>query len=323
MAQRKNDTATLLIAFLVTSGLVAGGLWLVVKNFFPQLSGSVFSSTQPDSNQPSPMPTDAPAFRLETTQPNPAVLAIDGSVTLVALVKQFQYAYTQVNPSLRTSYGLPDGKPNGTNAGIRNLIDGKVNLAVSSRPLKSEEYEAGLQSVAIAKDAVAIAVGRDNPYKGGLTSQQLKQIFQGQITNWSEVGGPNLPIKVINRSPNSGSYTLFQEVALLGQSFAPDGANFITVKQDETTPLLRMLGRNGITYSTIQQLEKQLSVRVLPIDGVQPTDQAAIRNGTYPISRVVYLAVPTQTSPAVKQFIDMVLTPQGQQIVKRVGFVPL
>ncbi|HIK19217.1 MAG TPA: phosphate ABC transporter substrate-binding protein [Leptolyngbyaceae cyanobacterium M33_DOE_097] len=323
MAQRKNDTATLLIAFLLTSGLVAGGLWLVVKNFFPRLSGSIFSSTQPDSNQPSPIPTGVQAFKLETTQPNPAVLAIDGSVTLVALVKQFQYAYTQVNPSLRTSYGLPDGKPNGTNAGIRNLIDGKVNMAVSSRPLKPEEYEAGLQSIPIAKDAVAIAVGRDNPYKGGLTSQQLKQIFQGQITNWSEVGGPNLPIKVINRSPNSGSYTLFQEVALLGQPFAPDGANFITVKQDETTPLLRMLGRNGITYSTIQQLEKQLSVRVLPIDGVQPTDQTAIRNGTYPISRVVYLAVPTQTSPAAKQFIDMVLTPQGQQIVKRVGFVPL
>jgi len=323
MTQRKNDTATLLIAFLITSGLVAGGLWVVVKNFFPRLSSSVFSSTQPGSNQPSPVPSDAQAVKLETTQPNPAVLEIDGSVTLVALVKQFQYAYTQVNPSLRTSYGVPDGKPNGTNVGIRNLLDGKVDMAVSSRPLKPEEYEAGLQSIAIAKDAVAIAVGKDNPYKGGLTSQQLKQIFQGQITNWAEVGGPNLPIKVINRSPDSGSYTLFQEVALLGQSFAPDGANFITVKQDETTPLLRMLGKNGITYSTVQQLEKQLSVRVVPIDGIQPTDPTAIKDGIYPISRVVYLVVPTKTSSAAKQFIDMALAPQGQQIVKRVGFVPL
>ena len=89
---------------------------------------------------------------------------------------------------------------------------------------------AKIQLIPIAKDALAIVVGINNPYIGGLTLDQLKDIYQGKITNWSEVGGADLPIKVINRSPKSGSYNLFQDVVLLGESFAPDSANFITYK---------------------------------------------------------------------------------------------
>ncbi len=321
MAKGNNDTAALLIAFLITAGLLGGGFWFFSKNFSPKLSGTVSPPAQSSSTPQNSTSTNA--LHLDTSLPNPIVLNMDGSVTMVALIKQLQLAYTQVNPSLRTTYGVPDGKPNGTNVGMRNLIDGKVILAASSRPLKPEEYQAGLQGVPIAKDALAVVVGLDNPYKGELTSQQLKQIFQGQITNWSQVGGANLPIKVINRSPNSGTYTFFQEVVLLEQAFAPDGANFKTAQQDETTPLLQMLGKDGITYSTVQQVEKQQTVRIVSIDGISPTDQNAVRSGTYPISRLIYLAVPEKTSPAVKQFIDLTLSPQGQQIVQRVGFLPL
>jgi phosphate transport system substrate-binding protein len=251
------------------------------------------------------------------------VLSIDGSVSLVALIKQLQVAYLQVNPNIPTTYGLPDGKPNGTNTGIQNLINGKVNLAVSSRPLKPEELQAGLKAVPVARDALAIAVGVDNPYQGGLTLEQLRQIFQGKITNWSQVGGPNLPIRVINRSPNSGTYTFFKDVVLLGGDFAPDGPNFTTAQQDETTPLLRALGRDGITYSSVTQLENQKTVRIVSIDGVAPTDQNAVKTGRYPISRVAYLVVPKQTSPAVQQFIELALSAQGQQVVQRYGFTPI
>lgn len=251
------------------------------------------------------------------------MLSIDGSVTLVALIKQLQVSYSQVNPGLPTTYGFPAGKPNGTNAGIQNLLDGKVNLAVSSRPLKPEELQSGLQAIPIARDALAVAVGIDNPYQGGLTLDQLKQIFQGQLTNWSQLGGADLPIRVFNRAPSSGTYTFFREVVLLGEAFAPNGANFVTATQDETTPLLRALGRDGITYSTVTQTVNQQTIRTVPIDGIAPTDQAAIKTGTYPISRVTYLVVQRQTSPAVKQFIDLALSPQGQKLVGRLGFTPL
>lgn len=327
MTKPQNETRGLFLALLITLGLLAGGAWLLREQLAPLLGQ--LSSPQPNGNQPAPgSPTPVGEAGLTTAQlnpslPNPTELTMDGSVTMVALMKQFQFAFAQINPNLPTTYGVPDGHPNGTNVGIRHLINGQVWIAASSRPLNSEERAAGLLSIPIAKDALAVVVGVNNPFNGSLTLEQLKQIFQGQITNWAQVGGPDLPIRVINRSPDSGSHTLFREVVLLGQSFAPDGPNFTTLMQDETTPLLRALGRDGISYSTVQQVENQQTVRIVPINGVTPTDREAVRSGRYPISRVVYLVVKQQTSPAVKQFIDMVLSPQGQQIVQRVGFIPL
>jgi phosphate transport system substrate-binding protein len=336
MASGKNDLPALLLTLLITLGLIGGGLWFFGRRLFsgvtpsPQPQPTVQGqspqgqSSSPPSDSTAAVPSDlASNLNLDTSQANPDVLAIDGSVTLVALVKQLQVAYLQANPNLPTTYGVPDGRPNGTNAGIQNLLDGKTSLAVSSRPLKPEELQAGLIAVPIARDALTVAVGVDNPFKGGLTLDQLKQIFQGRITNWSEVGGPDLPIRVLNRSPDSGTYTFFQDVVLLGEPFAADGSNVTTAQQDETTPLLRALGQDGITYSTVTQVVNQQTVRVVPIDGVSPTDQAAVKTGTYPISRVTYLVVPQQTSPAVRQFIDVALSPQGQQIVQRLGFTPL
>lgn len=320
MANRSNnrETLTLVLSLLITLGLLGFGVWY----FRNSLPFGFKQQTQPSASQPSASQS-YDTSSLDTSLPNPNVLTIDGSVTIVALMKQLQIAFNPVNPSLPTTYGLPNGSPNGTNKGIQNLRDGKVLMAASSRPLKANEAQAGLVQVPIARDALAVAVGINNPYKGELTIDQLKGIFQRKITNWSQVGGPNLPMKVINRSPDSGTYTFFQEVVLLEEPFAPDSANFTTVKKDETTSILRALGDNGISYSTVSQIENQKTVRFIPINGISPTDRTAIENGTYPISRVVYLVVPRKTSPAAKQFIDFTISARGQQVVQRVGFIPL
>jgi phosphate transport system substrate-binding protein len=320
MAKRSNnqETLTLVLSLLITLGLLGFGVWY----FRGSLPFGFKQQTQPSASQSS-APQAFDTSSLDTSLPNPNVLSIDGSVTIVALMKQLQIAFNPVNPSLSTTYGLPNGSPNGTNKGIQNLKDGRVLMAASSRPLKPHEAQAGLVQVPIARDALAVAVGINNPYKGELTIEQLKGIFQGKIINWSQVGGPNLPIKVINRSPDSGTYTFFQEVVLLEEPFAADSANFTTVKKDETTSILRALGDNGISYSTVSQIENQKTVRFIPINGISPTDKTAIENGTYPISRVVYLVVPRKTSPAAKQFIDFTISARGQQVVQRVGFIPL
>jgi phosphate transport system substrate-binding protein len=177
--------------------------------------------------------------------------------------------------------------------------------------------------VAIARDAVAVIVGVNNPFQGGLTQDQLRQIYQGKITNWSQVGGSNVPIKVINRAVGSGTRDFFQSTVLLEQPFAPDSANFFTFPQDETTGIIRMLNTDGISYATVSQTENQQLVRVVPIDGISPKDKTTIQDGKYPLSRSVYLAIRKQNSPAVKQFIDLALSPQGQQIAEQSGFIPL
>lgn len=87
--------------------------------------------------------------------------------------------------------------------------------------------------------------------------------------------------------------------------------------------MLKALENNGIGYTTVAQAVNQQTVRLISIEEVSPTDEAAIKAGSYPLSRVVYLVVRQKTSPAVKQFVDLVLSAQGQQTVQRVGFLPL
>jgi len=318
MSQGK-ETTVLVLSLLVTAGLAGGGYW-----FFSQHSKSTTPSSIASTNAPSTTvsPNNLPNnLNLDTSAPNPSVLEMDGSTSMVAMVKELRNAYNQANPNIPTTFGVPDGKPNGSSQGLQNLVNGTVAIAATSRPLKAEEAKSGVQLVPIAKDAIGLVVGINNPFKGNLTKDQVRDIYQGKITNWSQVGGTNIPIKVINRATTSGTREAFQDIVLLGQDFAPDGANYITWKQDETTAILRDLGDNGISYATVSQLEKQEVVRIIPINGVNPTDIVAVKADKYPISRSLFLGVKKVTSPAAKQFIEFALSTQGQQIVQKLGFI--
>jgi len=323
MAKSGNEGLVLGLTILLTAGLAGGGYWFFIKNNPSGLTSGLQNPIAQNPDTPTPNDTSGSLASLVTSLPNPNVLAMDGSVTMVALIKRWQQAFAQVNLSLPTTYGVPDGKPNGTNRGLDNLSRGIVAIAASSRPLKPEEIQSGLVGIPVARDALAVVVGIDNPYKGGLTSNQLRAIFQGKITNWSQLGGTDQPIKVINRANDSGTQTFFKDAVLLGDNFAPDGQNFITLPRDETTEMLRALGKNGIGYSTVQQVINQRTVRVLAIDGVSPADVSATKSGVYPISRVILLVTKKETSSAVKEFIDLALSNTGQQIVQQVGFIPL
>ena len=324
MSQGK-ETTVLVLSLLVTAGIAGGGYW-----FFSQQKSTVVPATTatpatmatPDSSpQTTPTVLTSSNLNLDTSLPNPNILGIDGSTAMVALIKALRNDFSQVNPNIPTSYGVPDGSPTGSNQGLKNLIDGSVAIVATSRPLKAAEAQAGIQLVPIAKDSIALVVGINNPFKGNLTKDQLRDIYQGKITNWSQVGGTNQPIRVINRAVTSGTREAFQDIVLLGQGFAPDSPNFITWKQDETTAILRDLGDNGISYATVSQVEKQEIVRIIAIDGVLPTDTNAVKAGKYPINRSLFLGVKKTTSPVSKQFIEFALSAQGQQIVQRLGFV--
>jgi phosphate transport system substrate-binding protein len=327
--------------------LCLGGGYFALKNAFkdklvektntttPTPTALETAKSEPATTQQTPVqpsqPTVAPTIdtnaavtpTIDTSLPNPTVLTMDGSTTMVALIQRLRSAYGQTNPNLPTTYGEPNGFPQGSDKGIAALMKNTVVIAGTSRPLKPEEAQAGISVVAIARDAVAVIVGVNNPFQGGLTEDQLRQIYQGKITNWFQVGGPNVPIKVINRALSSGTRDFFQSSVLLEQPFAPDSPNFVTFPQDETTGIIRMLGTNGIGYATVSQTENQQLARVVPIDGISPKDKTTIQNGKYPLSRSVYLAIRKQNSPAVKQFIDLALSPQGQQIAEQSGFTTL
>ncbi len=328
MSQGK-ETTVLALSLLISAALAGGGYWLFAKSrpaatvSNSSNSSAPNSSSTPPSNNTSNLSPDAIVPDLEVSLPNPAVITMDGSVTMVKLMKQLQAGYSQKNPSTPSTYGVPDGKPNGSNKGIAALLNNQVLIAANSRSLNAEEVTKGLRAVPIARDALAIVIGINNQFSGELTMAQLKDIYQGKITNWSQVGGADQPIKVINRAKASGTQSLFHKIVLNDEPFASDSNNFITWPRDETTAILQAVGDNGISYTTVSQAVGQEIIKIVPVNGALPTDLALIRNGNYPISRIISLAVQRKISPVVKEFIDFALSPRGQEIVTSAGFVPL
>ncbi|NJK35283.1 MAG: phosphate ABC transporter substrate-binding protein [Oscillatoriales cyanobacterium SM2_2_1] len=316
------EAIALIGALIVSLGLAGGGFWfLFMRSDSPTITTGTTGT--PDTSTTPTAPGDNPLAQVTANQPNQPIVAMDGSVTMVRVVKQLRNAFSQRNPSIATTYGIPDGRPNGSNKGLQALRNAQVAIAATSRPLKAEDVAAGLVAIPIARDSLAIVVGRQNSFAGSLTMDQLRGIFTGRITNWKEVGGEDRPIKVWNRANASGTQELFKDVVLEGQNFPPNNANYVTWPQDQTTPILQRLGSDGISYTTVFQAVGQQTVKTVPIDGISPADRQSILDGRYPITRFLFLATPKDTSPNAKAFIEFVLSEEGQQVVEGAGFIRL
>ena len=151
-------------------------------------------------------------------------------------------------------------------------------------------------------------VGVDNPFRRGLRENQVADIFRGQITNWSEVGGTASTIRVINRPPISGTRQVFQDVVLNDTNFG-NSENFTTLERDATTPILQALETDGISYATYAQVANQQTVRTVAVDGLTPEAD------NYPYSRVLYYVYREPITPEVEAFLGYVLSPQGRDAI--------
>ncbi len=177
----------------------------------------------------------------------------------------------------------------------------KPRFCVEGKTQKSQ----GLTAVAIGTDQIAIVVGKTNPFQGSITSAQVAGIFQGQINNWSAIGGTPAPIRAINRPPVSGTHQSFKELVLRGGNFG----NITTLPRDETTGLLRELRNDGIGYATYAQVVNQQTVRSVPIDGAVPG------SANYPLQRQLYYIYKNPANPGVQAFLGYATSPQGQQLM--------
>lgn len=289
-----------IMVFLILGG---AGYWY----FSQQKNSPQTTETNPGQTtqmnpetQPPPAQTSA-TFPFPASVPPGTTVRIDGSTSMVTINQNLKRGFEKQFPgsSILTI-------ANGTDLGIQALIANSVDIAAVSRPLTSAEQSQGLMAVPIAKDQIAIVVGKDNPYRRGLTSAQVMQIFQGQITDWSQVGGQPGAIAVINRPAISGTHQTFKELVLKGGNFGTT-PNITTMTQDATTPLLRQLGTNGIGYATYTQVANQQTVRVVPVDGLTPEAP------TYPYQRLLYYVYKNPPSPQVQYFLGYATSPQGQQ----------
>ncbi len=288
------------IVFILVFLLLGGaGYWFFVMR--QQSSPTVTNLESPDTSTQGAATTST--FPPPTTVAAGTVIRVDGSTSMVTINQNLKNAFERQFPNTRVATGA-----RGSSIGVEALLAGNLDLAASSRPLTPQEQARGLEAVPVALDKIAIVVGVNNPFNGGLTSEQVRSIFQGQITNWSQVGGPNALIRVINRHPVSGTHQTFKEMVLNGENFG-NTPNILTMDRDATTPMLRALRNDGIGYATYAQVENQQTVRSLPIDGSLPN------SATYPLSRQLYYVYKTPPSQVVKDFLGYATSPQGQQAI--------
>lgn len=250
-----------------------------------------------------------------------------GSDTLVNLALAWVEAYTALHPEVRIS--VTGG---GSGTGIAAMINGTVDIANASREMKPEEIAAakanGITPVEfiVAWDAIAIVVHPQNPVNG-LTLQQLSDIYTGKITNWREVGGEDRPIVLLSRESNSGTYMYFLEhVVRLGQKndllFSPD--TLLMPSSEGISAEVRQ-NRNAIGYDGLGYVTPDMKVLAIARDENGPyvlPSIETVNDGSYPISRPLYMYTPGEPTGQVKEYIDWVLT-DGQALVAELGFVPL
>ncbi|MEG0283496.1 MAG: phosphate ABC transporter substrate-binding protein [Erysipelotrichales bacterium] len=206
----------------------------------------------------------------------------------------------------------------GSSAGIKGAASGISDIGMASRDLKDNEKE-GLETTIMAIDAIGIIVNEENPAKN-LTLKQLEAIYKGDIKNWKDVGGEDLPIVLVSRENGSGTRSAFEEMTNTlntDGSSTVDKLNPVIVNSTGATIENVRQKRGAIGYVSIGSLEE--GVHVLNIDNIEPNEEN-IRNKKYSIARNFNL-VYKDPSKETKEFLEFIMSKQGQKIVEEEGFV--
>ncbi len=210
----------------------------------------------------------------------------------------------------------------GTEDGIKALIQGKIDISTASRPMRPEEARGLAErqsslgfSYLVAKDALSIYVHPDNPVRN-LSLVQLRDIFTGRIPSWKEAGGQDQAILVLIRPPNSGTYLYFQEHVLEGHAYTSSAQ---TMPTNQAVVNAIAAHPNAIGYGGFA-FEK--SVVHCQVEGVMPSEENVVKD-IYPITRYLHLYTRDAPRGYSKKFIDWVLSPAGQRVVRKAGYFPI
>jgi phosphate transport system substrate-binding protein len=245
--------------------------------------------------------SNSSSFPQQASVPAGTTINIDGSTSMVLINEALKADFIKIYPGTSVNTAAT-----GSDNGIQALLGGSVNLAALSRTLTAEEQGRGLAAVPVARDRIAIVVGVANPYHRGLSRSQLEQIFRGEISNWVTFGGSDRAIRVLNRPSVSGTNKAFRTIVLGGGDFGT-APNITTLARDATTPMLRLLGADGIGYATYGQVADQQTVRVLAIDGNTPEADS------YPFQRPLFYVYRQPPDTAVKAFLGLALSEDGKK----------
>ncbi len=244
-------------------------------------------------------------------------LVIKGSDTLGAkLVPTLAEEYKSKHPGVSFEIAAE-----GSTTGIAAIIDGTAQIGMSSRRAKPTEMSAAtakgvtLKPIIVAHDGIGIVVNSGNPLTK-LTKRQVEQIFSGDITDWSAVGGKPGKISIYTRNTSSGTYSDFKQLAMNNRDYAKSSQKMAGNEQ-----IAAEVGKNpnGIGYVGLAYLTAP-GINVVAIDGQVPTKESVLKH-TYPYARPTFYYTNGAPAGEAAKFVDFTLSPEGKQIIEKVGFV--
>lgn len=238
-------------------------------------------------------------------------LILTGSTSVSPFAERLAENYQHAHPGTAI-----DVQSLGSSAGIRAAIDGVSDLGMSSRALSDEET-GQLDQMLMARDALAVIVNPSNPIRQ-LSSDQIRKVFKGEITSWSELGGPQRPIILVSREAGSGTYSAFEELVMHGEPISP-----AALRQGSNGAIRQVVAdaADAIGYISLGIVDTTVSAVV--IDGVTPSVENVV-NGDYQLVRPFLLVWRRgQTpSPLASAFLEYVQSPEAQAQLMRDGLVP-
>lgn len=237
-------------------------------------------------------------------------IQVRAASSMLALLRTSAESYMEQHPDLAISV---TGSQSGSFRGIKSIIEGTSDIGGSS----SEPDEIHIQMMEkkgvkvvgdiVQNDAVVPIIHTQNPV-AGLTLKQLKQIYIGEIRNWSEVGGKDMPIHVVSQLGNTGAYETWSKIVLEGTAMVTPSATFLdtvsAVKSAETN-------EGTIAYSGFTNIDGNQSVKKVVVDGIEASEKT-IRDSTFQIKRSLTLYTLDGASHEVKDFVKYVQTKANQ-----------
>ena len=246
-------------------------------------------------------------------------LVIKGSDTLGAkLVPTIAEEYKAANPGVSFEIAAE-----GSTTGIAAITDGTAAIGMSSRRAKATEVSGAaakgisLKPIIVCYDGMAVVVNEKNPITA-LTKRQVEQIFTGDVSDWSAVGGTAGAFSIYTRNTSSGTYSDWKDLAMKKRDYAPSSQKMAGNEQ-----IAAEVGKNvnGIGYVGVAYIHAP-GLKVIPIDGATPTKEAVLSK-KYPYARPNFYYTNGEPSGEAAKFIAFTLGESGQKIVEKVGFIPV
>ena len=239
-------------------------------------------------------------------------VSTDGSTSMEKVINSLGESFMAMNKDVKFTYN-----PTGSGSGIQAVSEGRCDIGLSSRALKSDEKESGLTETILALDGIAIVVSPENPVSD-LDVDTIAKIYTGEITNWEDVGGNDAEIVLIGREAGSGTRDGFESITGTKDSCA------YRQELTSTGDVINTVSKNpnAIGYASLSAVGD--SVKALTVGGVAATEDT-VRDGSYVVQRPFVLVTKTgsELSPAAQAFFDYATSSEVADIIANAGAVAI